>query len=385
MVEDQKFKINFICPSFFGTSGYVAHARGLINALDKVMDVKISSQLPQDWERQVNDQELLMLKKSDSKDRIQIILDLPFNWLQYANKYFNCAWLIFEGDKIPLSWVPIIKDHRINQVWVPSTHVYNAIKNTLIGEEYEKQMTMNKVKIVPHGVNLELFKPEERKKDLFTFLINKGFRNQYDRGGMQHGIKAFIEEFKKGEARLVLKLNPAYAMSPQDLINFINFTCIQSNKKSDEIGEIIFNYDAMLTHMLKDLYNNTDVLLNPTEAEAFSLPCIESMACGKPVITTNYGGQIDFVTNSNGWLIDYELHEVRHELMYEGINWAKPDIEHIKKTMRLALSDKESYATKAQNALKQALNFTWKNSALKAQELLYSLAGGAETKQHAFP
>ena len=35
---------------------------------------------------------------------------------------------------------------------------------------------------------------------MFTFFANKGFRNELDRGGIQYLLKAFIEEFRKGEA-----------------------------------------------------------------------------------------------------------------------------------------------------------------------------------------
>ena len=372
-------KINLI-GQIYGSSGYSNHTRGLINALYDLFEVKLSTPLPPNWERETNDKELVMIKRKDSKDHINLIIDLPFNWKQHCNKNINIGFLVFEGDKIPLSWVEYIGYPQITQVWVPSTHTYLAIKNTLNGENYKNQMLMNKVKIVPHGVNLELFKPEEKGNRPFTFLINKGFRNEWDRGGMQHGIRAFLEEFNKGEARLILKLNPAYAMHPNDLINYINKICKELNKPVDITPDIIFNYEYLQYDSLKEVYNNSDVLLNPTEAEAFSLPCIEAMACGKPVITTDYGGQTDFVTNSNGWLIPGQMHEVKHELMYEGISWYKPNILELRKAMREALSNKELYATKARNALKAASNFTWVNSALKAQEYL-SQQGGESADQ----
>ena len=354
-------KLNMICPAFFGSSGYANHSKGLCNALNKVAEVRLATQLPQGWETQTSDEELKMIKKEDSNDRINVIIDLPFNWIQYAIKEINIGFLVFEGDKIPLSWLDYIIDKRINMVFVPSLHVLQAIKNTGLSERY-----WDKVKIVPHGFDPKIFYPEKKKEEIFTFLINKGFRNHLDRGGMQHGLRAFIQEFKKGEARLVLKLNPAYALPPDLLVAYINQICQEEKKMANDIGQIIFNYDFMNQEGLRNLYGESDVLLSPSEAEAFSLPCIESMACGKPVITTNFGGQTDFVNESNGWLVSGDMHEVQHELLYEGISWKRPHISELRKSMRESLSNRELYATKAENALKDAQRFKWEESANKA-------------------
>ena len=362
-------KVNII-GQIYGTSGYSNHTRGLANALNKVCDVKLSCGLPEGWERVTNDEELKMIKKTDSPDRINLIIDLPFNWKQYASKKCNIGFLVWEGDTIPLSFIEPIKS--MNQVWVPSLHVYHAIQKTLQSVQYDIHL-MDKIKIIPHGVDLTIFKPEEKPERPFTFLCNKGFRNEYDRGGLQHAIKSFIQEFKKGEARLILKINPAYAMPPNQLIEYMNKI---QKEQGYEPGEILINYDAMPIELLKQVYNNCDVFLNPTEAEAFSLPCLEAMACGKPVITTGFGGQTDYVTEQNGWLIDYTLHEVKHELAYEGINWAKPDIVSLQIAMRNALTNKESTNQKAVNASQTVLNWTWDHSAQKAIIALNSLGYG---------
>lgn len=357
-------KINLIGP-IFGTSGYCNHVRGLANALNKLCDVRLSTQLYMGWEREVNDAELSMLKKSDDNERINVIIDLPHNWGQFCNKKNNIGFLVFEGDRIPVSWVDNIKDTRISQVWVPSTHVFNAVKNTLKCEDWEKQMIMQKIKVVPHGVNLTKFYPQE-DNHLFTFLINKGFRNRWDRGGMQHGIRAFLSEFKKDEARLIIKMNTAYAMGPDQLQLFIMQTAKELNLS--EIPDIAVNYENLKTDQLKELYKICDILLNPTEGEAFSLPCIEAMACGKPVITTDFGGQTDFVTQKNGWLVSSVPHEVKNELLYEGIKWHSPDIGTLRKAMREAYNEKNE--DKIKNAIITAQNYTWDNSAQKALSFL---------------
>lgn len=372
-------KLNIV-GNIWGTSGYANHIRGLANALMKIHDVKLSTGLPPNWEREINDQELLAIKKSDDKDRHNIIIDMPHNWPAHLHKEKNYCFLVWEGDKIPLSWIDNIKDKRVTQVWLPSIHVFNAIKNSLShwqvdieGETRtpspESQKLLNKIKIVPHGVNLDVYKPTDKKTDIFTFLMNKGFRNELDRGGVQYGIQAFLQEFKKGEAKLIIKLNPAYTMPQNQLIELINKYVTELKLEKHEIPEIVAVYENLTPKGLNDLYNQCDVFLNPTGGEAFSLPCIEAMATGKPVITTNFGGQTDYVTYLNGWLIDYELNEVKHEVMYEGISWAIPNIETLRNIMR-SCCEANVVVKKSKEALKTAQDYTWDNSASKSTQYL---------------
>jgi len=57
-------KINII-GGIFGTDGYSSHTRNLANALHKVADCKLSTQIGPGWESKVNDAELEMIQKKD--------------------------------------------------------------------------------------------------------------------------------------------------------------------------------------------------------------------------------------------------------------------------------------------------------------------------------
>lgn len=356
-------KLNII-GQFFGSSGYANHLRQLSNALNKYCDVKVTTQVFPGWELQVNDEELKMINKPDDKERVNLIVDLPFNWGQYLFKEKNICFLVWEGNKIPLSFVDYLKDERINQIWVPSTHTYDAVKNT-IDNSLEWQTIKNKIKIVPHGVNSKVFFPTEKPKDVFRFLANKGFKDPEDRGGMQYLIKAYTEEFSGSDnVELVLKINPSYGV-----FDFIKSGLITPKPN---LPRLMVNTDNLAFNELVKMYNSAHVFVAPTRADAFNLPCLEAMSCGLPVLTTNYGGQIDFVNDSNGWLIDYELTEVKHELFYEGISWATPKLDHLKKLMRKIYEDKQ-LTEKVENSLKTANEWRWDNSAQKAVNCLKEL------------
>jgi len=53
-----------------------------------------------------------------------------------------------------------------------------------------------------------------------------------------------------------------------------------------------------------ELLQESNVYCQSSNYETFSVICAEAMAVGTPIITTNWGGVIDFVNQSNGTLVD---------------------------------------------------------------------------------
>jgi len=94
------------------------------------------------------------------------------------------------------------------------------------------------------------------------------------------------------------------------------------------------------------------------------------MACGKPVITTNFGGQTDFCTDETGWIIGGELTEVQHELEYEGVKWLTPDIESLKGCMRFAYENRKITERFGKSAKETAKDMTWDHTAKKVKDLI---------------
>jgi hypothetical protein len=155
-------KYNLIC-SYFGTSGYSIHSQMLFKSLNKIADVRIECALPNNWCSLVDDQELIAIKKEDDKERTNIILTNPIYWKMYATKKINFAYLVWEGDKVPECFIEECLNENITKIIVPSQHTYDAIMNTIFARD-EKTDWMDKVVIIPHGIDTELFYP--KRKDI---------------------------------------------------------------------------------------------------------------------------------------------------------------------------------------------------------------------------
>lgn len=85
---------------------------------------------------------------------------------------------------------------------------------------------------------------------------------------------------------------------------------------------------------LKALYGQCHALVSPSRAEGFGLPMAEAMLMGIPVITTAWGGQLDFCTPETAWLVDYNFVQARTHFELDGSVWADPDIDSLSRALR---------------------------------------------------
>lgn len=94
---------------------------------------------------------------------------------------------------------------------------------------------------------------------------------------------------------------------------------------------------------LKALYQHCHVLAAPSRAEGFGLPMAEAMLSGLPVITTGWGGQMDFCSEQNAWLVDYRFVPAESHFNLHASVWAEPDVNSLSECLRRA------HATSAQD------------------------------------
>jgi len=353
--------------------------------------VRLTTQVLEPVVPTLSDAEVEMVKRKPEKDEINLIITNPLHWKLNATANRNWVYLIWEGDKIPKSFIAECKNPDIEYILVPSYHTKKAIVKSInrkvedlgLGKLfYKPQDIIDKIKVIPHGVNLDNldifhsqvssagntgqgYKFAHLTPGKTVFIANKGFRNLEDRGGIQYLLKAYIEEFAdEDDVELLIKLNPAYP--PMDIQEAID----KLTDKKENLPKLTVTLDNLKYEEMNQLYYRGNVFVSPTRAEAFNLPCLEAMACGLPVITTNFGGQTDYVNNENGWIVGGELTEVKHELLYEGVKWLTPSIDELKKVMREVHNGKTRREEKAKKAQEVAKQMSWDVTASKIVDLV---------------
>jgi glycosyltransferase involved in cell wall biosynthesis len=186
----------------------------------------------------------------------------------------------------------------------------------------------------------------------FKFLhISSGF----PRKGIDVLLSAYVRAFsKKDNVSLIIKTFPNIHNIVEDQIKKIRLS-------HPDCGEILSINQDLDYEGLVDLYNQCDVLVAPSRGEGFGLPIAEAMLCGLPVITTDYGGQTDFCTNENAWLIDYTFKKAETHMELEDSVWVEPDTRHLAELMRkvhdLSPAEKAKKTIKARENIQN--NYSW--------------------------
>ena len=85
---------------------------------------------------------------------------------------------------------------------------------------------------------------------------------------------------------------------------------------------------------IKALYEQCDVLVAPSRAEGFGLPMAEAILSNCAVITTAWGGQLDFCNRATSWLVDYDFEYANtHFNLFDSV-WAEPRVDDLAKVMK---------------------------------------------------
>lgn len=366
-----------------GDDGYSSHVRGLTLGLDSAgADVCVETSLPPLFDRHpnANDKLITILKKDwNYRKGTTVMVAVPSFWkFKTADRPEKFAgFLVWEGDKIPNTWVKDCNDSRVDWVLVPSNHTKQAAVRAGVDEK--------KVFIVPHGVDTDIFKPVpagDKFKHLLapekcTFLFNKGWvYGENDRSGFDLLARAFNAEFGKDEpVRLLAHINQAY--KPQQGWDFgVEYAKLGLKK---EKGQVVHIGSNVAYKHLPELYSLGNFVVSASKGEAFNLTILEGMACGLVPIVPNNGGEIDFVSENEGYV--YHVGETipaftgsNGGYIYEETKWRKPGIEELRKVLRKAFNDwkENKLETKRNLCLKKAQDYTWK----KSGERLLQVVGG---------
>jgi glycosyltransferase involved in cell wall biosynthesis len=323
-----------------GTCGYAVAAKGYI--ADYVLKGNYVSWQPLRFDDTTNDASYYVDALAESRinlncDEIDtlIIHSTPDIWCDFINTTAKntigyCTW---ETNKLPYKWVDCI--NKILNVQVPS----NFNKQCFINSGVESS-----IQVVPHIWHHQVLFPKKDVKiyDFEKKIIPNNKYTFYTIGEFNHrkGIEDLITTFDKlnnvyKDTQLILKLHyKSYNELRKEY-------CVDKIKKlTNKLGTSIFlilenlNRDQMIgLHSFGDCY----VSLN--KGEGFGLTIFDAYNFGKKIITTGYGGQIDYLGNDYVGLVNYKLDKVSGMESFStnyssDQEWAYPDLEHAYELMK---------------------------------------------------
>jgi glycosyltransferase involved in cell wall biosynthesis len=259
-------------------------------------------------------------------------------WAQapYFNKNsgrYKIGHAEFEGDALPPDWAEYC--NMMDEVWVPTNWDR---------EKFRKGGVNKPLYVIPQGIRKEYFHPEIAPmrfelEEGFKFICNAAWD---PRKNLQALIAAFQQEFTKGESVcLVIKTaNLGLVQNVRDEVKRI-----KSNKDS---AKVYIKEEIVKPEAVGCFYTAGDCFVFPTHGEAWGLPLFEALACGVPVITTDYGAPAETLRDGNKKPLP-GVHFIRQQktltdtsyIYLQGNFWAEPSIPHLRELMRYVFDHKK--------------------------------------------
>lgn len=274
---------------------------------------------------------------TDPDDKSVLVTSHNQNKIRLNYRGYQVLYTAIEGT-IPDSTFLYAKNN-VDEVWVPSHHSRNAARTVF---------EQDKIFVINHGIDFEIFNSDKydlMKREKFTFF--SVFRWTW-RKAPDLLIDVFKETFKTNEADLVI------------------LTKVSEFPKMPKLPENIkIKQHGVNTDELVRLYCKSHAFVLPTRGEGWGLPLTEAGALGLPIITTNWGGPLEFLNAKNSFLLNIdgfvspppETGKDRNNL------FANPSRDELKKLLRFVYENYDESLKKSALLKQNIKRLTWENTA----------------------
>lgn len=321
----------------YDPSGYAVEARSLYPSL-KYRKLRMKAQplggsrsvpLERDEARELDD----LTRRKVVSEYVHLQYSDPMEYRTDAAAAASVGRTVFPTDRIPEEWVA--RCNEMDEIWVPSHFNLETFSRSGVEER--------KLRVIPTSVDTERFSNRATPLNLpnpkgFNFLT---VFDMNCRKGWELLVRAYVEEFNARE-EVCLYLKTGYGSSAaagQEDHRLITYILEILGRDPDRIPDVVLVNETLSNRQMPSLYCAADAFVLPSRGEAFGRSLMEAMACSLPVIGTGWSGNTEFMTDTNSYLIDYELAEVDEDAVDEdgrlaGHRWAEPSVDHLKLLLR---------------------------------------------------
>jgi glycosyltransferase involved in cell wall biosynthesis len=383
-------------------SGYGTHARMICRALLKLQDKYELKILPTRWgstplSADVSDlQPYFHLGQLTQQPDIFIVVSIPSE-MQRVGK-FNI--LITAGTESSVCNLKFVEGcNKADLIITPSEFTKTVLKETVIEKKNQQNQVVETIKVdrplevLFEGVDTNVFNKNDTKpfdlkqvKEDFCFLFVGSWLGGVlgeDRKNVGALVKVFYDTFKRkggtNRPALILKTNGA-GFSEVEYADIVGkLKMIGDSIDGSGLLPSVYVINGDLTdNEMNDLYNHPKVkaMISLTHAEGYGLPLSEFTTTGKPVITCNYSGPVDFLSKDHGAVLlpgsITKIHDsAANEWIVKGSDWFTPNYAFTSQIMNDVYERYDKYLEKSRKHVKYTKdNFSFDKMVEKFDEIL---------------
>ena len=348
-------------------SGYAVSSKNLMLAMDELnIDVRYKyvygpgSPWPVVEPEHSDDYRINVIRSRAFEDKhVQVVYGQGDVFNRNTGKY-KIGYTMLEVDGLPKDWVE--QANKMDEIWVPSE--FNKITFANSGVKVP-------IHVIPLGVDINYFNPQIKGHKISNKYVFLSVFEWGERKAPEKLLTAFANEFSDSdEVILICKVfNNDGSINVREEVNKLNL----KNKGKN----IYFIYNQNIPgYQMGSLYNSADCLVIPTRGEGWGMPILEGMACGLPVITTNWSAQTDFYNEKYGYPVNVKglIPAIAKCPYYDGFQWSDPDTEHLQYQLRYVYENREEARQKGLLAAEYVRNnWTWLHAAKKIKNRLQDI------------
>jgi len=339
--EPLKDNTIYVSGSIVSISGYDNLVYEVIKGLKSLnLDVRINSHNLVNYD--ICPSYFKEIHKAKANDAWEIVI-VPPCVLQNQTRPIGGKSIVltmWETDYLEPQWVKCLNDAAF--VIVPSQWAVDSFKKCGVVVPIYK---------VPLGYDPLVFNQDSSYPTECVFGTAAALTAGGLRKNTNHVIKLFNQAFPNDEqVKLKIKITP----------------CCPWYEPPDKRIEVTKTFLKPME--LANWYRSTCAFINCSYAEGFGLHLIETMACGRTIISTKYSAVTEYFDESVGYAADHQIVPASGGA-YSG-SWGKPVDESIIKWMRHIYENREEARQKGEAAALRAKEFTWKSMGNKLVNIL---------------
>jgi len=223
--------------------------------------------------------------------------------------------------------------NRMDLILTSANHGKQVLGNTIYNKVDDRTQqaigtiqVQKPIEVLFEGINIEKYCPSpkgskpfplsEIKEDFCYLFVGHWMQGEFgeDRKNVGLLVKSFYETFKnkKKVPALILKTSQTGTsyMDRREVMSKIN--ALRKTVKANTLPPVYLLHGELSDEEMNQLYNHPKIkaMVSLTKGEGFGRPLLEFSLTNKPIITTNWSGHTDFLSEEFTVLINGEVKQI---------------------------------------------------------------------------